>query len=588
MNISEFFSPEKLTQASASIAERIEHSGKYSELFVDASVLPMVIPIKNQAIYGRRGTGKTHLLGRLAEYYNSEFAILKTVPVFVDGRKIAFRSVASDANPIISLILAYRRLLDTVIDAIGDFTDNEITLSFINKIWPVNEKNKKLTEIKERLHELRRIVRFGQVEIIEGKVGSEIEQVKSKEMNSQIAIDAKLSAEVKKLAENKASFSVGLKRATSSTSEEKLKVVYEGLTVINYTSIRENIERILDILDAESLVVLFDEWSAIEINDQPVFAEMIRSTLIGGKHLGIKFACIPFLTQLSEANDSGQTIGFPIGEEVFIDVDLDRLCSPYANANNVTIFLFAVLQKHLAGTISELKEIDFSEWMQFCLKELFEGYGPITELVKASAGVPRDFLRIFNRSIQGCQGILPLTSRKIRRTTHEFFQEEKAILIQRRPEVSSLFEDIFDKICVPSNTYIFFVSSKLTGFKFLKEIWHHRLIHLLFQGHPAYAGDKLGTYDIYVMDYGRYVLMRNTKRGEQAYRVFEKFFNYLLSSITPLPFTGLLKIGNIDDSLKKKFSKLAAEIKPGVEPDIEAALEDCSKYVIDGLLHQKE
>jgi hypothetical protein len=83
----------------------------------------------------------------------------------------------------------------------------------------------------------------------------------------------------------------------------------------------------------------------------------------------------------------------------------------------------------------------------------------IRELVQASAGVPRDFLRIFVRSFNKAQTSLPINLKHVRVATHEFFQEEKKSLIEERATTHLLFEGIFEKICQPSNTYIFFVDS---------------------------------------------------------------------------------------------------------------------------------
>jgi hypothetical protein len=467
--------------------------GKFSELFVDANILKVVVPVKNQIIYGRRGTGKTHLLGRLNEYYRENFAELRILPVYIDGRNIAFNSTMAEANSVISILISYRRFLDAIITSLKDFVDNTIVLSSLEKLWPGGTEKNKLLRIRELIDELILLIRFGEVEIAQGKAESEHRQADSKEHSSQLAFDFKIASDVKKLAENNASFSAGLKRADSSSAAENLKVVYEGLTVINYIKVRECIEELIAILNAEALVVLFDEWSAINTSNQPILAEMIRSTLVGGRRFGIKFACIPFYTRISDSDESGQSIGFPIGEEVFVDVDFDRLCNPFMNPNNVTLFLLSILQKHLAAKISDFKQATLEEWTDYCLTEIFESKAAIEELVKASAGVPRDFLRMFSRAFRIAEEKLPLNERVIRIAMHEFFRDEKQTLIEKRPRASSLYESIFNEICIPTNAYIFFVSSKYAKSVVLQEIWHHRLIHLLFQGHMAYAQGKLGT-----------------------------------------------------------------------------------------------
>jgi hypothetical protein len=574
---------ELMAEAVASIVERIENSGRFSELFVDTNILKQTVPIKNQIIYGRRGTGKTHLFGRLNEYYLENFETLKVIPVFIDGRNIACRSSLDEANSVISILISYRRFLDAIVTSIKNFINDTIVLSYFDKLWPIGSRNKKLRRSQELTEELVQLVRFGAVEFAYGHAESEIQQARSNDLSGQLAVDLKFKADIKELAENSASFGAGLKMAESCGSSKKLKIIYEGLTVIDYIKIQNCLEELIAILNAKSLVVLFDEWASITITNQPILAEMIRSTLVGGSRLGIKFACIPFYTRLSDSDDYGQTIGFPIGEEVFLDIDFDQICNPYLYLDDVMLFLLSILQKHLAAKVSDFKQASLEEWISYCTTEIFESQSEIKELVLASAGVPRDFLRIFSRAFRRAAGTLPIKKRDLRIAIHEFFTDEKRNSIDRRPSAKLLYELIFNKICLPTNNYIFFVSSEYANSNVLKELWNYRLIHLLFQNYMAYAKGLSGTYDIYIIDYGRYVSMRSNKKGESAYQSFE-FLLSTLEILSSIPTNWLLQQFGADRALKYLFIREAsATINPQF-PDMEKILEDCSKYIVDQLI----
>jgi hypothetical protein len=148
---------------------------------------------------------------------------------------------------------------------------------------------------------------------------------------------------------------MGFSDISAESSEDSMKVVYEGLTVVNYEEVRRGLDSVIEELNAKSVVILFDEWSAIDLELQPLFAEMIRSTLVSGRRMFIKFGCIPYLTRLSTPKKNGQTIGLPIGGEVFVDMDLDRFYNPYLDAESVTFFLLSVLHKHLGFNIEPLQ-----------------------------------------------------------------------------------------------------------------------------------------------------------------------------------------------------------------------------------------
>jgi hypothetical protein len=232
-----------------------------------------------------------------------------------------------------------------------------------------------------------------------------------------------------------ASLSANLSRVSSQNVEESLEIIYDGLARLNYNKIGDYLNSIITELELNAVAILFDEWSYIKIEHQPLLAQIIRTTLIpvrpGERKMFIKFACIPFLTSLSTTKENSQPIGFPVGEEIFVDVDLDRIYNAFADPETNTIFLLSVLQKHLGYYISELgKETDFSRVYNYFRKDLFKEEKGIAELVLASAGVPRDFLRIFVKAFLIAPDQIPISSDRIRLATHQIFQDEKRNLVE--------------------------------------------------------------------------------------------------------------------------------------------------------------
>lgn len=76
----------ELTKAVASIPQRSEKQTDVQKLvvsFVDVGILPQVNNINSQIIYGRRGTGKTHVMRVLASTLSARD---KTAVIYVDAR----------------------------------------------------------------------------------------------------------------------------------------------------------------------------------------------------------------------------------------------------------------------------------------------------------------------------------------------------------------------------------------------------------------------------------------------------------------------------------------------------------------------
>src|ERR1022692_4012923 len=87
-----------LTKAVAGIPQRSEKQSDVQKLvgaFVDPGILPQVDSINSQIIYGRRGTGKTHVL-RVFE--SSLKGRNRTCVVYIDARTFGSTEQFTDVN----------------------------------------------------------------------------------------------------------------------------------------------------------------------------------------------------------------------------------------------------------------------------------------------------------------------------------------------------------------------------------------------------------------------------------------------------------------------------------------------------------
>ncbi len=66
-------------------AERILDETKVVQTYVEVGILPQIINTNNQIIYGRRGTGKTHLF----RYLENELKSKDNIIVYIDARILA-------------------------------------------------------------------------------------------------------------------------------------------------------------------------------------------------------------------------------------------------------------------------------------------------------------------------------------------------------------------------------------------------------------------------------------------------------------------------------------------------------------------
>ena len=65
----------KIIQAVSSISQRAERQRDISKIvssYVEVGILPQLLNNNNQILFGRRGTGKTHILKIYENYYKSD------------------------------------------------------------------------------------------------------------------------------------------------------------------------------------------------------------------------------------------------------------------------------------------------------------------------------------------------------------------------------------------------------------------------------------------------------------------------------------------------------------------------------------
>jgi ABC-type Na+ transport system ATPase subunit NatA len=88
---------QKLAQAVAAIPARSERQQDLQKLvgaFVDVGILPQIRNHNNQVFYGRRGTGKTHILKVLA----AELQKTSSCVVYIDARTLGSTAQFSDSS----------------------------------------------------------------------------------------------------------------------------------------------------------------------------------------------------------------------------------------------------------------------------------------------------------------------------------------------------------------------------------------------------------------------------------------------------------------------------------------------------------
>ncbi|EFD1701121.1 ATP-binding protein, partial [Escherichia coli] len=93
-------------------AERIDH-GSFLSIYSGYENISNIKNIMNSVIYGRRGSGKTHLLKALSEVVIDEFEQKRVFPIYLDLRRI-IPLLSSDGLADVDAILIFKYIMGEI------------------------------------------------------------------------------------------------------------------------------------------------------------------------------------------------------------------------------------------------------------------------------------------------------------------------------------------------------------------------------------------------------------------------------------------------------------------------------------------
>ena len=221
----------------------------------------------------------------------------------------------------------------------------------------------------------------------------------------------------------------------------------------------------------------------------------------------LKIAAIPYRSKFRDNISDDQKIGLEEGGDVFA-VNLDNRYIFEIDKNVTREFYNELLYKHLYAI--DNKTFAKADLRRFI--NIFFANQALSEILIASAGIPRDFIHLFilsyNLRINSNQRII---LKNIRSATTEWYNSDKKEEIEKDRSIRVLFEAIVDKIVIGKNQTHFLMPQKYSENKYIKKLVDLRALHLRQKGisHKHFANKQ---YDAYSVDYGSYTSIDIQKR----------------------------------------------------------------------------
>lgn len=468
-------------------SEDLQH---YETFFVDSVNLAILEGNENQLIYGRRGTGKTLLLGTLTARINSNqdrtAAFYLTASDYAEGfRRKTKLSLVEQANAYFHSFV--ERLSQKLFDYIASTLEDQQQLTLLGLDGDQNKARRK--RIADNLLRL----------IDAASVGAS---------SLQSTDVAKMRVRLNELVE---SGTLDQDMISDMLQTEADSLVSARYVEFNPTKVKELLIEIVSDLKLDYIVVLIDEWMHLK-RGQVEFAERLRQCLFGTDRISVKIAADQYQGRFNNAAMGQNLRGLEIGGDIMVKIDLDY---PFRGPRSNELFTEALYRRllHLEPELqSHFGEPPLSNHTYF-MQSIFENEHAFEELCRGAQGICREFHGIFKDCANavkrpGAPKLIDyaMVQRVMVDRTAKVFRSIK------NPTSSTIFSDLIVPHVAGTGAHFFLTDTVNSGFSHVIDDLHSkRVIH----GVPM--SDQLdpvikAKFDVYEIEYGIYLELRRKIR----------------------------------------------------------------------------
>jgi Cdc6-like AAA superfamily ATPase len=462
------------------------------QTYVETGVLPQLDNENNQVLFGRRGTGKTHLFRVLEQEYRSNQDYLS---LYMDLRILGSAQQLNDPD---------RPLTQRYINLFKDFL-GEIQYGLMDVATN--------PEMSTRDDAINKVERLGEAIINVAHITKE-RQI-SRELSKSSEKDTKGTLGIKNTRIN-----VGLNGSYNDKLSSRYAEIYQELFENNiiFSEIYHLINDAIEAVGKKKLLIFIDEWTGIANDVQPYFAEFLKRSFFPMPNVTIKIASLEYRSKFNLPLSNNNLIGFELGGDISANLDLDDYYVYDRNPDKVMDIFQELGFKHIKtglpeGYMENNLNIHSSRGLR---QRLFTERATFIELVRAAEGVARDFINIFNTAFFDAQrrGRDKIDVRAVREAARQWYEKDKAGNLSQ--EQHDVLRRIVEYVIVNKKGRSFMLERSHANHQMIQSLFDFRIIHLISRGYSDRKNPGI-RYNIYTLDYGTYVDLLQTKKKPLFY-----------------------------------------------------------------------
>jgi Cdc6-like AAA superfamily ATPase len=470
-------------------ADRETEPERLTATFVDPGISEQLDNVNNQIVFGRRGTGKTHVLRVVDEVLS---ALPRTVVVYLDLRTLGSSSIfEDDTRPLhVRTTCMLKDVFEPVHAALLERATGpdagDVDFAPLDRLAEAISRS----ILAEERHEREEVHTAGKADGATVAVGAAPPFVK-------LTADGRTEG-----------------RFTSRVRREG-----NPLDHVLFSEIAGELDRSLKALDVKHLYVLLDEWTAIPEALQPYLAEFLKRSLFVVPSITVKIAALEYRSTFSVPAGHNNVVGFELGADISSSLELDDYFVYDRHAAQTEQVFAEVLYRHLVaeiegrrsggprGYLEEEYRIDNADHL---VEALFASKRPYRELVRAGEGVARDFIGIFSAAFSDAvrRELQAIDLTSVREAARAWFATDKEVNLDRRHRAA--LDMICDEVIAKGRRRTFMLDRRHEANEVLNSLVDFRLLHLIHRN-VLDTQSPTRRYNIYTLDYGLYVDLHDAK-----------------------------------------------------------------------------
>ncbi|MCA1707161.1 MAG: hypothetical protein LC808_29390 [Actinobacteria bacterium] len=461
------------------------------ETFVDVGVIDQIDNGNHQVLFGRRGTGKSHLLRVLSKYARDR---QDHHAIYLDLRLIgSARFVESTASSILDRTLSvFRDILDSVHGELVRISSDSPDGSL---------------EACDRLHDA---IHNATIEVQRRSVRASQDTSLTTDRGGGLTIS--LSAAPGLTADGR--------RTNIETTAHEYSYEEVARDSLVFQSVSYHLLSVLETMEIERLYVLLDEWSSIPLAVQPYLAEFLKRSVFPCRRVAIKIAALSFHSLFGAVPAEGrrQTIGLELGGDIAANIDLDDYYIYDKSPDFVTEVFIKIMYLHIqaglpTGHLSLRHRIDGPAALR---TRLFADGEAFTELVRAGEGVVRDFFGVLTKAYQTgrIRELARIDIPTIEEAAVNWYEDDKVRHLTGTPLV--FLEQLTRHVVGDAESCYFLLDERDSENELVRLLVDHRVIHVMRRGYTdmSAVGKR---FNIYALDYGTFVPYKRSLALQQTY-----------------------------------------------------------------------